>query len=148
MQIDEPWALAPDPRLVPRAHLPFASNGRSGLEPAAAEACLRALGEWDECLLWITETGVWPSSEDWPTFYTARGSRGELGSIHYKPGHAFGRGEAIDLRLFVQIVLENGWDAHLLPTRRQASDRRLWLSHDGIVDLYAVMPASLTLAAV
>ena len=148
MRIDDPWSLALDSRLVHHAELAFAPHGRSGREPAAADACLGALGDWDECLLWITETGIWPSSEDWPTFYAARGSRGEPGSLSYKPAQAFARGEEDDLRLFVQLVLENGWDAHLLPMHRRHSDRRFWFSHDGIIELQSLAPADFALPAV
>jgi hypothetical protein len=148
MEIEAPFRLVQDPRLTRQAHLAFAPDGRSGLEPSTAEACIRALGDWDACLLWITDYGVWPSSEDWPAFYEARGSRGEPGSLDYKPAHAFVPTEEADLRLFLRLTLENGWDAHLLPARANSSDRRLWISHDGFVDLYSSGPASLSLAAV
>jgi hypothetical protein len=57
-------------REVPVVHRgEYAHGRRSGEEAAAAEDLVTRLGEWDECLVVITLWNVWPSSEDWPTFY-------------------------------------------------------------------------------
>lgn len=56
-----------EPRLSHAVRSFYANGGRSGREPAVAAAAVRALGPWDECLLWVTQVGVWPSTEDWPT---------------------------------------------------------------------------------
>jgi len=76
-------------------------------EPLAA-AMIRALGEWDEAVLWLTRWLVWPSSENWPAYYAARGARGELRSIDDKPGHLFAAGEQDALVEFATFALRNG----------------------------------------
>jgi hypothetical protein len=66
------WKDGGEPRLpeVPVVHRgAYAHGRRSGEEAAAAEDLVTRLGEWDECLVVITLWNVWPSSEDWPTFY-------------------------------------------------------------------------------
>src|SRR5687768_15358387 len=72
---------AADSRLSHIARTQYATGQRSGREGRVAAACVRALGEWDECLLWVTLTGVWSSSEDWPAYYAMRGARGERRSL-------------------------------------------------------------------
>ena len=145
---EDGWALLADPALTQSAKILFAPGGPLGLEPRVMAACIRALGPWDECLLWITESGVWPSGEDWPAFYALRGARAELASVDHKPGPLFGPVDAEDLRAFTLITLSNGWDAHLLPVYRGRLDRRLRLSHDGWVDLQTAAPEDFALAAV
>ena len=98
-----------------------------------ARRCIDSLGSWDECLLWITAWGIWPSSEDWPTFYAARGSRGERRSLSDAPGHVFASAEADALETFLTLVIEQGWDAELLIAPNPNVVRRLFLSHDGWV---------------
>jgi hypothetical protein len=147
-EVADDWRLLADPNLGASARLLFAPNGSLGLEPRVASTCLAALGSWDRCLLWVTEWGVWPSSENWPAFYGARGTRGELGSLHYKPGHLFETDETDDLLLFLSIVLENGWDAHVLPGCAEKLLCRIWISHDGWAELNTVEPRSFELATV
>ena len=128
-------ALAPDPRLVHRSEILFATTKRVGLEPQVRDACVSALGAWDECLLWVTRWGVWANDEDWPMFYALRQAHGERTSLDNKPGHLFAPDDARALHDFLLAVLFNGWDAHLLPARNGKVDRRLRISHDGWVEL-------------
>jgi hypothetical protein len=58
-----------------------------GQEASVAAAVLAELGEWDECLLWIQQWSIWPSSEDWPAYYGERGVRSERRSLRVAPGH-------------------------------------------------------------
>ena len=126
----------PDPRLSHLAHVTYASGQRSGREAAVARACLHALGEWEECLLWITLTGVWPSSEDWPAYYAMRGEWGERRALGVAPGHWFRRGENEPLTRFLTAVMENAWDAYVLPVRHNGEiEVRLRISHDEYVEL-------------
>jgi hypothetical protein len=139
------FALTPDDRRLPlpgaasyRFRLPYAEGQRSGREPKVAARCLEELGPWEECLLWVIEWGIWPSGEDWPRYYAARGAREERRSIEEAPGHRFVAGEEADLLEFLTLVLENAWDAAVLPAAGGSRTRaQLAVSHDEFVDVYA-----------
>src|SRR5579859_7087604 len=116
------WAAAhglrAEPRLreVPVVHRgEYAHGRRAGAEAAAAEDLVTRLGEWDESLVVITLWNVWPSSEDWPRFYAWRGARGERRSLNIAPGHVFARTERVLLTELLTLVMENAWDADVLP---------------------------------
>ncbi|HEX3109502.1 MAG TPA: hypothetical protein VHU41_10445 [Thermoanaerobaculia bacterium] len=107
-----------------------------GQEADVAVAVVDALGEWDECLLWIEEWGVWPSSEDWPKFYAARGAHGERRSLENAPGHLFSWNERPDLIQFLQLVLENAWNAEIVQLAQPPNGKRAFVSHDEYVDVF------------
>ena len=113
-----PITLADDPTLACRARVMYAEGTHSGRELTVAAAAVRALGAWDACLAWVTEWSVCPSGEDWPQFYAWRGRHGERRSLEAAPGHQFGAGEARELETLLRLVLENGWDATVLPHSR------------------------------
>ena len=102
------------PNLQSKYDAVYAHGSRSGSEHASAEELVRWLGAWDECLVWIREWGIWPSGEDWPTFYAWRGARQERRSIEKAPGHRFEPEERTQLVELVTLVMENAWDADLL----------------------------------
>jgi hypothetical protein len=136
IELQDGGRVPSDSGFLHTARVRYAAGQRSGRERAVAEACLRALSSWEECLLWITLTGVWPSGEDWPTFYALRGRQGERRSLDVAPGHVFTPGEEAVLLEFLTAVLENAWDAYLLPARsHHALDRRARVSHDEYVEL-------------
>ena len=144
----EPIRLADDPSLTHHERRYYAEGERSGREPAVAAAAIRALGAWHECLVWITEVGVWESSEDWPRFYAWRGAQAEKRSVEAAPGHLFRVGEAAELQELLTQVLENGWDATVLP----ASDgvvlnRRIVASHDEWIDVRSAVPVEFRVVA-
>jgi hypothetical protein len=87
----------------------------------------------NESLLWITQTGVWPSSENWPLFYRLRQSYGELRRIEDAPAQVFLRHEILDLTNFVEVALICGWDFYILDYRRS-----VFVSHDEFVDFWAM----------
>ena len=127
---------SPDARLTHQARVFYADGNRSGREPAVAAACMQALGEWDECLLWVTLVGVWPSTEDWPRYYLARAQNDERRSLDVAPGHWFQRIERDALLGFLTQTMENGWDAYVLPASNgAAANRRLRVSHDEWAEL-------------
>lgn len=127
---------AADPRLSHAARVKYADGDRSGREPAVAAACVAALPPWDECLLWVTLVGVWSSTEDWPTYYAMRGEQGERRSLDIAPGHWFGADGQEQLVAFLTRVLENGWDAYVLPSwRGSRTAARVRVSHDEWVEL-------------
>src|SRR5205814_2151810 len=102
---------------------------------------------FDEALLWIREWGIWPGSEDWPRFYGARGTHGERNALEDKPGHLFTPSDQDDFRLFLLIMLENGWGGDLLSLRDGKLSPRIWISHDGWAELHANAPMPFTLNA-
>lgn len=68
-----------------------------------------------ECLLWVTQWGVWPNSENWHLYYKLRQSHQDHRLLAEAPGHLFLDYEEADLVSFLQIGILNGWDMHLLP---------------------------------
>jgi hypothetical protein len=122
---------APDSALTFRKRVQYAAGTRSGREAEFAKASIQAIGERSECLLWVTLWGVWPSGEDWPRYYAARGLRDMRLSLSVAPGHWFGRGDASGLHEFLTMVLEFAWDAYLLPVpARIGTSARVEISHD------------------
>jgi hypothetical protein len=100
--------------------------------------CVRSLRSWDECLLWVTSWGIWPSSENWPAYYQARGAEGERRSLEVAPGHLFAAVEAELLKGFLRLVLENAWDAHVLPAREgRRNGTYAFACHDEWVEIRA-----------
>jgi hypothetical protein len=109
----------------------YAHGRRSGEEATAAADLVTRLGEWDECLVVITLWNVWPSSEDWPTFYVWRGAQRERRSLNIAPGHIFAASERGLLTELVTLVMENAWDADVLPSwHGQATKLHAKISHD------------------
>jgi len=139
--------LIDDPTLDQRTRVMYADGQRSGREPRVAAAALRALGVWDECVVWVTEWGVWESGEDWPRFYAWRGAHGERRSLDAVPGHLFHAGESAELEGMLAQVMENGWDATVLPSHGGvATDRRIVISHDEWIDVRSREPVEFSAA--
>jgi len=88
-------------------------------------------------LLWITEWGIWPSSENWHLYYTLRQASGDLQLLHEAPGHLFLEHEAEDLASFTQIAMLNGWGGYILT---QANYVNAFFSHDEYIDFFAETP--------
>jgi hypothetical protein len=106
------------PALVERKHIVKAPT--SGLSWSRlhwlAGFLISHLEPFDECFLWVTQWGVWPSSENFHVFYRVRESYGERRLLHDAPGHLFLKHETADLQTFVELALLCGWDFYLLPT--------------------------------
>jgi hypothetical protein len=84
------------------------------------------------CLLWISEWGVWPSSENWHLYYRLRQSYGDQRLVQEAPGHLFLDYEEADLVSFLELGILNGWDMHLLPVLNYGGSdtARAFVSHD------------------
>ena len=87
------------------------------------------------CLLWFTETDIWPSSTNWHLYYRLRQSYGDHRRVENAPGHFFLDYEAPDLVSFLQVAMLAGFDAHLIPDHSGYS--RAFLSHDEFVEFAA-----------
>jgi hypothetical protein len=79
-------------------------------------------------LLWVSQTGVFPSLELLHLYYTLRFSYGEREDLRARPGHEFLSHEVADLRSFLFLAVSFGWDAHLLT---YGGPGRAFFSHDG-----------------
>jgi hypothetical protein len=133
--------LAPDPRLAHSARMVYATGTPSGREPAVAASARASLRAWDECLLWITLTGVWPSTENWPAFYALRGEENERRALYIAPGHVFDASEGAKLQRFLSVVMECAWDAWVLPSQQnRPMEGRLRVSHDEWLELQSQRP--------
>ena len=140
---------ASDPRLTHSARWLYADGERSGREPGLARVAISQLAPWHSALLWITQTGVWPSTEDWPAYYAMRGRVGERRSLDVAPGHLFDASQGELLIEFVTATMENGWDAFVLSERGMVSgDTRIRISHDEWIELQSTRPVSFSVAAV
>ena len=104
-------------------------------EPARAPIALARtfvdwFGKFGDCLLWVSEYGIWSSREDLNIYYRLRGSYGDHRQLGEAPGHLFLGHEKADLASYLSLVIQFGWGAHLLagPTWTY-----MFVSHDGWV---------------
>ena len=94
---------------------------------AFARMMVQTLPEFDECLLWVTQCGVWSSCENPHLYYRLRQSYGELTLLGESPGHLFLGYEGADLISYIQLAILFGWDFHVLPSPDYVA---LFVSHD------------------
>jgi hypothetical protein len=85
-------------------------------------------------LLWITEWGIWPSTENWHLYYKLRHSYGDLRLLHEAPGHLFLEHESEDLASITQVAMLNGWGGYILT---HANYVNAFFSHDEYIDFFA-----------
>lgn len=114
------YARAPLPELAQLTH--FCRQLDQALQPR------------DACLLWVTEWGVWESSENRHLYYRLRQSYRDQRLLKSAPAHLFLDYEAPDLVTFLQVGLICGWDMHLISYGGYA---RAFVSHDEYVDFTA-----------
>ena len=86
------------------------------------------LDAFTTCLVWVTEYGIWPSSENRHLYYRLRSSYGDLRELRDAPGHYFHAYESPDLITLVDLMIQFGWGGHIL-----ASSSSMYISHDGWV---------------
>lgn len=91
-------------------------------------------------LLWITEWGIWQSSENWHLYYKLRQSYGDHKLLHEAPGHLFLEHELEDLASFLQLSMLNGWGGYVLT---HANYVNAFFSHDEFIDFFAEHDANL-----
>jgi hypothetical protein len=85
-------------------------------------------------LLWITEWGIWSSSENLHLYYKLRQTYGDYRLLNEAPGHLFLDHEAEDLASFLQIAMLNGWGGYVLT---QMDYVNAFFSHDEFIDFFA-----------
>src|SRR5262245_7621852 len=72
------------------------------------------LGNVSWCLLWITEYGIWPNSENLHIYYRLRASYGDFRELHAAPGHMMLGHESTELITWLDLALRFGWGGHLV----------------------------------
>jgi len=85
-------------------------------------------------LLWITEWGIWPSSENWHLYHKLRQTYSDHQLLHEAPRHLFLEHEAEDLASFLHVAMLNGWGGYVLP---HANRVNVFFSHDEYIDFFA-----------
>lgn len=91
-------------------------------------------------LLFITEWGIWPSSENWQLYYKLRQTYGDNRLLQEAPGHLFLEHEAEDLASFLQLSMLNGWGGYVLT---EANYVNAFFSHDEYFDFFGDGSANL-----
>jgi len=91
-------------------------------------------------LLFITEWGIWASSENWHLYYKLRQSYADYRLLQEAPGHLFLEHEAEDLGSFLQISMLNGWGGYVLT---EANYVNAFFSHDEYIDFFSSKSANL-----
>ena len=115
---------------VYRVHFPREEYRLYFLAHWVASSCM----EREPCLLWITEWGVWPSSENWHLYYKLRQSYGNFELLDEMSGHYFLPHETEDLASFLHLAMLNGWGGYVLTHLNRVN---AFFSHDEFIDFYA-----------
>lgn len=84
-------------------------------------------------LLWITDFGIWPSSENPALFDAYRRSFGETSALHETPYHLLSNDDIVHLECLLDIVLYFFWDAVLVDSKVNCALR---VSNDECLDIY------------
>lgn len=87
-----------------------------------------------QVLLWVTESGIWKSSENGHLYYRLRQSYSDHRLLYEAPGHLFLPHETEDLITFLQISILNGWGGYVLDEMGRVS---VFFSHDEVFLFYA-----------
>ena len=97
-----------------------------------------ALKPRGECLLWVTDFGIFPSCENQHLYYRLRQSYGDHRLLREAPGHLFLEYEDADLVSFLQLGIVHGWDMHVLPDLGygEMDTARAFVCHDEWIALH------------
>jgi hypothetical protein len=85
------------------------------------------LNMYSECLVWISDWGIFPSNENLQLFYRYRHSYGDSRLLSSAPGHlclGYERAEIVSLAWLCSL---QGWDVHIIPDSGSGS---VFISHD------------------
>jgi hypothetical protein len=93
-------------------------------------------------LLWISEWGIWESSENLHLYYRLRQSYADQRLLSEAPGHLFLGHETPDLASFLQLSMLNGWGGYMLT---DANYVNAFFSHDEYIDFHSSDEAHLDL---
>lgn len=98
-----------------------------------------ALNFKSQILFWITQTGIFSSSENLQLVYRYRQSYGSSKSLSDTPGHLCHSYERAEIITLLWLSMLQGWDAHIFSDMQ---DTPVFISHDeyfeiGYVDMDA-----------
>lgn len=102
---------------------------------AVAATLVALLAPWQEALLRVEQWGIWASSENMHLYSALRRASGDTRSLADAPGHLFSMSECEAATDFLQLVIENGWDASVTTSDDSVGLRAC---HDGRVTLSGV----------
>lgn len=74
--------------------------------------------EFQPCLLWMTDWGIWSDVSERVAKSLAecfRSARGERNLLSETPAHLFGENEAADAQTLLTIAIVFGWDCYVIP---------------------------------
>ena len=91
-------------------------------------------------LLWITEWGIWESSENWHLYYKLRQTYGDQRLLSEAPGHLFLEYETEDMASFLQVAMLNGWGGYILTGANYVN---AFFSQDEFIDFFGDENANL-----
>jgi hypothetical protein len=122
--------------------LPDATNGTPSIRFATQDHRAFAMASWiashltfnEPVLLWITEWGIWPSSENWHAYYALRQLSSDKRLLHEAPGHLFLNFEMNEFASILQLALLNGWGGYILPHSNVVN---AFFSHDEYMEFFA-----------
>jgi hypothetical protein len=84
-------------------------------------------------LVWMTEWGIWTSTENWHLYYKLRQGYEDRRLLQEAPGHLFLEHESEDLASFVQVAMLNGWGGYILT---HANYVNAFFSHDEYIEFF------------
>lgn len=129
----------PDVAPASTIQFPFPTNPGGILQATKWIASHLTCGQ--PTLLWITEWGIWPSSENWHLYYKLRQTYDDHRLLEEAPGHLLFGHETEDLVSFLEISLLNGWGGYVLT---QANYVNAFFSHNEYFCFYAADEDKLT----
>jgi hypothetical protein len=91
--------------------------------------------EFQPCLLWMTDWGIWSEVSERVAKSLAecfRSARGERNLLIDKPAHLFGETEAADEQTLLTIAIVFGWDCYVIPKHGKYYART---SHDEYLEV-------------
>lgn len=139
----EEW-LAQRTRVLPDKSLPaerFEYPNEAYRYFSIASAVAHSIAYRQPTLLWVTEWGIWPSSENWLLYYKLRQTYGDFQLLQDAPGHLFLEYESEDLGTFLQLAMLCGWGGYVLT---QADYVNAFFSHDEYMDFFTSTPENLS----
>jgi len=124
------------PKFLHKERLEFNTQGNIPKQDIIVEDFISKIPEWIECLVVITQLGVWPSAEDWPRFYSWRGKNGSKFSVNDAPGHLFNFSDISELKELLTQVFEYGWEGYMLFKFNEPNiNIAVFISHDGWLEV-------------
>ena len=104
-------------QIVPRSPFPYTLTLGFSDAIDRSYAVAQRLAAWcqpfERLVLWVTEWGIWPSSENLYLYYTVRRAHGDARELHEAPGHIFLKHEQAELTTFLDLAIRFGWGGFL-----------------------------------